>query len=380
MFRYITQHISFLFCFILLLVSGNPIFVYSPYVREMYGALALFLLLYAVVKRYTILLTFVKYSSLFVIIFLLQQISIFNLSLNSQLFVLARIYIGVAIFIMLDDKFVMEYVKVMVVLAGLSLLFYLYNVFYGLIPGIQTSDIGYSLIIYTQLYTDYSGLVFRNSGMFWEPGAYQGYLNLAIAFLLLIQDFKNKKLCLLILSCALLTTFSTTGYIAYGFILIFYVLYFANLSRLRRSFLFIGLLGLCVFAFYRISFLYDKILNNFQDIDSAQGRISDYIRFGTLIKKHLFLGINTEEYDISTGNSIVFMLLYFGGVIMLYYFVILFHNIKKQHSIKVALYILGLVFISLQGEGFIFYPLYLALPVVVIYIGNYEKHETLVTF
>ncbi|MBQ7290382.1 MAG: hypothetical protein IJW76_01490 [Clostridia bacterium] len=69
-----------------------------------------------------------------------------------------------------------------------------------------------------------SGPVRRNYGMFWEPGTYQAYLNLALLFL-----FKEKK-CdfflpkVIVLVLAIITTFSTTGFIVMALILCYSML------------------------------------------------------------------------------------------------------------------------------------------------------------
>ena len=66
---------------------------------------------------------------------------------------------------------------------------------------------------------------YRNGGMFWEPGAFAGYLLLAIIFLGLSKEHFQPKVFwgrFIVLLVALLTTFSTTGYIALPFALLLY--------------------------------------------------------------------------------------------------------------------------------------------------------------
>ena len=71
----------------------------------------------------------------------------------------------------------------------------------------------------------------RNVSIFTEPGIYQMVLNTAIFVLLFFRDklvsFSDKKVghALMILSCALLSTQSTTGYISICFIVLFYMLF-----------------------------------------------------------------------------------------------------------------------------------------------------------
>lgn len=61
--------------------------------------------------------------------------------------------------------------------------------------------------------------VVRTQGIFWEPGVFQMYLNLAIAFELLYKDKAEKKK-VIAFSIALFLTFSTTGYIVFAWILL----------------------------------------------------------------------------------------------------------------------------------------------------------------
>ena len=57
-----------------------------------------------------------------------------------------------------------------------------------------------------------NGAVYRNSGFAWEPKGFANFLVLAIIINCILNDFKiNKKLSVLIV--ALMTTFSTVGYI-----------------------------------------------------------------------------------------------------------------------------------------------------------------------
>lgn len=71
----------------------------------------------------------------------------------------------------------------------------------------------------------------RNVSIFTEPGIYQMVLNTAIFVLLFLRDklvsFSDKKVgrALMILSCALLSTQSTTGYISLCFIVLFYMFF-----------------------------------------------------------------------------------------------------------------------------------------------------------
>lgn len=53
---------------------------------------------------------------------------------------------------------------------------------------------------------------YRNCGMFWEPGAFQTFLNLALLFEVSKIEYNKKHIVVFVI--AILSTFSTTGYIA----------------------------------------------------------------------------------------------------------------------------------------------------------------------
>lgn len=71
---------------------------------------------------------------------------------------------------------------------------------------------------YSFYYTwGWNGTIFkRNSGMFWEPGAFQGFIFLAMLLMLFEVDeyqIKHRKSAFLVLAITMLTTQSTTGFI-----------------------------------------------------------------------------------------------------------------------------------------------------------------------
>ncbi len=70
----------------------------------------------------------------------------------------------------------------------------------------------------------------RCPGVFWEPGVYQIYLNIAI-LLTLYSTEKNKSKPIIVYVIALLFTFSTTGFIAVAWIFATYVMFSKNTKR-----------------------------------------------------------------------------------------------------------------------------------------------------
>lgn len=70
----------------------------------------------------------------------------------------------------------------------------------------------------------------RTGGIFWEPGVFQMYLNFAILLELTINRGVNKKR-MAIYVIALFLTFSTTGYLAFAWLIATYALFGKNDSR-----------------------------------------------------------------------------------------------------------------------------------------------------
>lgn len=93
--------------------------------------------------------------------------------------------------------------------------------------GIFVSEVnewgGSSTIFYVYRPRLASHIMLRNCGFCWEPGMYAITLLLAMTLNLIKNNFKlNPRI--LIYSIVLITTFSTTGYISFIFVLIFYLL------------------------------------------------------------------------------------------------------------------------------------------------------------
>lgn len=93
------------------------------------------------------------------------------------------------------------------------------------------NDDHYSMFIFS---IQTRGGEFRNSGFAWEPKGFSNFLALAILINLVRYNFKllNKKLIVLVV--ALITTFSTTGYLMV--FLCFSVFYFLNINIKHRLF------------------------------------------------------------------------------------------------------------------------------------------------
>lgn len=121
-----------------------------------------------------------------------------------------------------------KYTDIMSVIAVYSIICFIIACFFPAVAWAISTRTAFNNAVYniSPLYTwGWSSHIFaRNSGPFWEPGAYQGFLVLAILCLLFDRNnsVKMRKTKLLLFFGTILTTASTTGYILLIVILVFY--------------------------------------------------------------------------------------------------------------------------------------------------------------
>lgn len=112
------------------------------------------------------------------------------------------------------------YSKVLLSLTVISLVFY---VLYLTIPSLSSifvsssGNYSYSNLI---LYSHCLGST-RNGGMFWEPGAFMVFISLAIIFE--ISSEKPNLLKIIVFSVAMISTFSTSGYLTLALCILVYL-------------------------------------------------------------------------------------------------------------------------------------------------------------
>ncbi|WP_026390102.1 hypothetical protein [Haploplasma axanthum] len=155
-------------------------------------------------------------------------------------------------------KFIDYFVKIMTFTAVFSVIAFMIQVvspqtierFFPLL--VNTSGVTVYNLFFTLLYkTDY---ILMNPGFFWEPGAYQTFLLLALFFIMFVRNKVNYVL-IGIYIVTIITTVSTAGYFALVFLLLIFVL---KKFRLAKSFM---LFLILVFLFVLI---YDFIPSNIQ--------------------------------------------------------------------------------------------------------------------
>ena len=117
--------------------------------------------------------------------------------------------------------------------------------------------------------------IYRNPGPFYEPGLFASFLSIALIFNIARMQNKLFTRQNIVMLCALITTFSSAGYIQLILILLYYVL--SQESRLWKILLIMSLPFLII-SIYNLDFMGEKIASNYED-----AAMNSYSRFGAII-------------------------------------------------------------------------------------------------
>jgi len=240
-------------------VSGIPYFMES----------ALFLLLFIVLFSVFLLRKkrldwgFVLLLTLLVVITIVQTYVFSFYSIQTIVGVFLRVIIAYLIVKILGERFIPYFINILYVMAIVSLIIYLSTL---LVPAIgdmlwrivplfeilNFSDTDPTILIY-----NITKLGLRNTGPFWEPGSFAGYLLLAYMFNFYSGDkYKTRKGIIFLIT--IISTLSTTAYIA-----LFAFLFFAFYKKLKNILIRTIVVSIIIiggyYAFISFDFLGEKI-------------------------------------------------------------------------------------------------------------------------
>jgi hypothetical protein len=143
---------------------------------------------------------------------------------------------------------------------------------------------------------------YRNSGFMWEPGAFGCFLVITLMLQFFVNGFTfDKKVKILIVG--IITTFSTTNYIA--LLILLFLVYRYKVPRLNLGV--ILLIPAVVILFTSVPILGEKILKTFNEdmagLDDMQNLSHYYLLHGTQIPLNRFASI-TFLYD-NLGSKLI---------------------------------------------------------------------------
>jgi hypothetical protein len=380
--------------FLLIATSGMEFF----YFNDEYIAIGLFLSLITFTARRKlefIDLKFILILLIFILWEIIQSYYFQSYLLKSLLGTFGRFTFAYAVIKNVGKKFIDTYVKIIYFLSIVSLLFYflffspqLTNLVVShairrpLFP--QTNlDYGFTpnyIIINFNAYNE-----FRNSGPFWEPGAFADFLNIALLFnIFKTNKLVNKRNVLFIIT--IITTLSTAGFVTLFFIIS--SVYLLLDPSVKKVFILIPLIVVFTVLMMNVPFLLPKIENNvlIADNDNTSrfgSAVSDYY----LIYKNPIVGygrdienkFNTSLWDekkMHRNNGVTGFMTEWGLLL----FVLYFANYKKSANYicsyfnsNAKLAIIFLISVLLLGfsEGLFQYPFFHSLMFLQFAYNNY---------
>ena len=297
--------VNVMLVYLLLFVSGSVIYNMSPN-KFLIIVFIVSLLAWLFFPERTINAKFILYVSIFAGILL--TISLYtdgSLSFGSVINSTMKLVLAYLILKIVGEHFTETYIRVVVFLAVISLFGYLSDKLYlfeSLIRHLpRLGNNGYEGVFYTYRNMWQIG---RNCSIFFEPGAYQGFLNAALFMLFFAKvQFSTSKqwAYILILLITLLTTFSTTGFLIFTLMFGLFLMKSRALSASGKA----ALVGLLLVAITLVSvqlrhIIFEKIdkYTSTQDItDNVTGgrRAFDALVDLEIIKRNAF-GVGYSKY------------------------------------------------------------------------------------
>lgn len=362
---------------LLLVFSGNPITRFFGVAAVLIAAIFVILTRYSHIKR----AFFGKISVICVALlalFILQYLTLNFVSWLGAFRYMSLFIFGGLVFSLVGERFSYTFFIVIFYLSLISLVgFVVVNLLNVHPPGVVWGLQRVTYVVYTFVEEHH----YRNSGMFWEPGAFAGILILCIALNIrnIPELWKNHKLKILVIIIALLTTKSTTGYITFFLIVIYYLLFFVRIAIIKI--VVIPAIFLTIFLVYESApFLQAKISTQSQKSQSivyrefANTRIGSFLLDWHYIQKHPLVGNGLNEItryaddpllvqriqageNIANANGFSNFLACLGIPFMFLYLLSCFLTMSKVNAGAAALIVFVIVF-SLWGEQWLNFPIF----------------------
>ena len=235
----------------------------------------------------------------FTILALLFTVLYYNEFSGGYISLIALFCLGTFFFDVIDPlKFKKAFLDLMTLICIASLITFFFADFCLEIPGIPS--------VYNTLGREYRFFflsnisVFdptRNYGLFTEPSRYQAYLNLALMFLLFDRTKKMNIKQIILFVATLITTFSTTGYIAFAIIVMAFI--FSNRLNIKLSYkiLFVACIGVVVALLFVSS---EDFVEALVKITAGESSISASTRFNSFFAN---IKMIVDYFPLGTGIS-----------------------------------------------------------------------------
>lgn len=228
----------------------------------------------------------------FAIVYLLQIAIVSNYQLTTTFHHYQQLFVAIMLIKCIGEKFKQYYNSIILIYAVISLICFSMQ-YVGLpISFIARTDSlidgGEIMRVYNLYYTQLGagkGLsvdLLRNCGPFWEPGAFQGFLNLALFYeITTIKEYTlSKYLRIGIFVFTIITTFSTGGYVALFLNICFFLYHNKRVHFVARFALLLGFLFIAYHYYTTLAFMGEKIAGDSGRLNFSLDSFGD---IGTLL-------------------------------------------------------------------------------------------------
>ncbi len=297
-----------------------------------------------------------------------------GITLLSVISALMKLLIAYFILKTVGSSFTETYIKLVVFLAVVSLFGYTTDKFYlfeGLVRKLPPVDeYGFEGIFYLYRFPWH---IERNNSIFFEPGAYQVFLNAALFMLFFAKtSFGSRTIWvyITILVATLVTAFSTTGFLIFA-VMFFLFLLKSQVASFTGKIVIIGIFFVVVGAFSTqfystfIVKLNDYLTAGEYDTGgSARARSNDSMTDLKIFRKHIF-GVGYDNYvkefssvgrvfvEEGSSNGVTRTLAVMGLPFSLFLFGSFYWAIKKLlGDFMLASAAFGMVILFLAGESY----------------------------
>lgn len=370
MFDYKINRLEYVLVFLFLVISGNPIVKFMG--EWVYVLAVIVLVIIASIRKCNLSNRFlIRWVIGLLILFACQYLINEMVSLPANINFIAKLYLCFLMSQIFGQKFRFVYMRVMVFLSLISIPLFAINYVGIEFPGLRF-DRYVSWGVYNYIPISHFASM-RNCGMFWEPGAYQGYIILVpLMYIGNIKQFYNenkRSVCLLI--TALLTTMSTTGYLTFSLLIV--MILFKNVKSLAlRVIVVTGTVCLSIWSFNYFDFLGDKLTSEYNNAISMSSNEVSWTRMGSAqidiqnISRHPIVGngfLMDQKYPgigelmAGAGNGFTGVFNSFGIPFMLIFLYCVYR--KAPSKSKYDKFVFLIIYIMLlNGEYFLNYPFF----------------------
>ncbi|MDO5558737.1 MAG: hypothetical protein Q4F95_03975 [Oscillospiraceae bacterium] len=331
------DYASYFIISMIIFLSSSFVITNSIYPSFITIGLWFFTFVYIIVKN--IYTQFDNIYNIIVIVILMMITTIINKEEIRPFVLITFTYLSTYIFAESIDfeKFRKAFVTVVYILCIISLICFSA---YLIIPALSKINVVYNvhgekysnLFIYVN-----TNRYIRNTGIFWEPGAFQTFINLACLLEISKDNINIKKVLIFFLTD--ITTYSTTAYLTMIFLIIlFYIKQEKSSKKKKIMSLFLGVVLIFVYFNQDVLFgssfngqitVFGKLSNFDADSSDSIGEGSASVRYNAIIQpiicffqKPLFgngnNGLALKTYDYTSGMNTCTFVNYFAVFGLLY--------------------------------------------------------------